>query len=151
MVAGYPVRAMYIPPSWAIALGAAVLLALAVLVAMRGGREAWWAARVAYLLGGGISGFLAIAFPLALPPLVYVFAILVGMAWRDRRLGDIGVMLIGVGGAIVALLGWNLLIDLSDPAVYGAPDTIGWFLGGAAVLVVGLALLIALASARPPH
>ena len=49
------------------------------------------------------------------------------------------------------LLGWNLLIDLSDPAVYGAPDTIGWFLGGAAVLVVGLALLIALASPRPPR
>jgi hypothetical protein len=142
---------MYIPPSWAIALGAAVFLALAVLVAMRGGREAWWAARVAYLLGGGISGFLAVAFPLALPPLVYVLAILVGMAWRDRRLRDIGVMLIGIGGAVVALLGWNMLIDLSDPAVYGAPDTIGWLLGGAAVLVIGLALLIALASPRPPR
>jgi hypothetical protein len=142
---------MYIPPSWAIALGAAVFLALAVLVAMRGGREAWWAARVAYLLGGGISGFLAVAFPLALPPLVYVLAILVGMAWRDHRLRDIGVMLVGIGGAVVALLGWNMLIDLSDPAVYGAPDTIGWLLGGAAVLVIGLALLIALASPRPPR
>ena len=151
MVAGYPVRAMYIPPTWAIALGAAAFLALAVLVAMRGGREAWWAARVAYLLGGGISGFLAIAFPLALPPLVYVLAILVGMALRDRRLRDIGVMLIGIGGAVVALLGWNMLIDLSDPAVYGAPDTIGWLLGGAAVLVIGLALLITLASPRQPR
>ncbi|HEX6655861.1 MAG TPA: hypothetical protein VF153_06585, partial [Candidatus Limnocylindria bacterium] len=85
---------MYIPPSWGIALGAAVLLGVAVLVAMQGGRLSWWAARVAYLLGGGITGFLAIAFPIALPPLAYVFAVLVGMAWRDHRLGDIGVMLV---------------------------------------------------------
>ena len=141
---------MYIPPSWGIALGAAALLGVAVLVAMRDGRGARWAGRLAYLLGGGIAGFLSIAFPLALPPLVYVFAILVGMAWRDHRLGDVAVMLIGTGGAVALLLGWNVLIDLSDPAVYGGPETIGWFLGGAAVLVAGLALLIGLPGAKRP-
>lgn len=146
----YPVCGMYIPPSWALALGAAALLGVAVLIAMRGGRGAWLAGRLAYLLGGGIAGFLAIAFPLALPPLAYVFAALVGMAWRDHRLSDVGVMLVGIGGTVAGLLGWHTLIDLSDPAVYGAPDTIGWFLAGAAVLVAGLALLIGLTATKRP-
>ena len=141
---------MYIPPAWALALLAAAALAVAILVAMRGGEAGRLAARLAYLLGGGIAGFLAIAFPLALPPEVYVVTILVGMALRDRRLGDIALLLIGFGASVAALLGWRVLIDLSDPAVYGAPDTIGWFLGGAAVLVAGLALLIGLTVAKRP-
>ena len=139
---------MYIPPSWGIALGAAVLLGVAILVGMRGGEAGRWASHIAYVLGGAIAGFLAVAFPLALPPEVYVVAILVGMAWRDRRLGDVALLLIGFGASVAALLGWSVLIDLSDPAVYGAPDTIGWFLGGAAVLVAGLALLIGLTAAK---
>jgi len=48
------------------------------------------------------------------------------------------------------MIGLAILNDLMDPAVHGSPDTVRWFVGGAAALVLGLAWLLGLTLGERP-
>ena len=140
---------MYISPTWAIALTTAAVLAVVIEEALR--REAGlpWIGRVAYLLGGTLAGFLAIAFPPAWPLLAFLGTLLIGMALRDRRPADVALLVTGFGATWTLMLGFAVLNDLADPAVYGSPGDIAWFVVGATVLIAGLGALLALALRDP--
>ena len=133
---------MDISPTWAIALTAAAALAAVIAAAVRVDGRGHWLGRTAYLLGGGLAGFLALAFPPAWPLLAFDGTLLIGMALRDRRRADVALLMTGFGATWTLLLGLEILNDLLDAAVSGSTDTMAWFLGGSAVLVVGLVVLI---------
>jgi hypothetical protein len=141
-----------ISPSWAIALGATGVLLVATIVTMRSplvsirGR---FAGRSAYLLAGSLVGFMAIAAPPAWPVLAFIGFMLGARAVRDGRNTDFGLMGTGFGAAWTLLLGWGILNDLSDPAVYGSPWDVIPFLVGSAILVGGLVVLLLDAARRP--
>lgn len=143
---------MGISVPWAIALGVAgglgVLVFVGALTVDPDALLPWLARRVAYLAAGGLTGFLALAFPPAWPPLAFIGGILAIAAVRDRRVHDTALLLTGFGGAWAVLLGWSILNDLTDPPVYGSPETFGWFLFGCGVLVAGLLVLIGQALAE---
>ena len=71
-------------------------------------------------------------------------ALLVALAAYRIRLGDrtgAGWLAIGAGASWALILGRVILDDLADPAVTAVPGTGFAFLGGLAVVVVGLSLL----------
>jgi hypothetical protein len=147
---------VHVPLPWAIALATAAALLVVVLLGIGAHLGHLRApertlAHVAHLLGGGISGFLALAFPPAWPVLIPIAGVLLISALRDRRLDDLGLVLTGLGAPWVLLLGTHLIADASDPAVVSTGESLGWFAFGSLVLVAGLAVLVvdAVAGERP--
>jgi hypothetical protein len=133
---------MHIPLPWAIALGVAGAMAVVLglgAAALRGVIAApeRALAHVAYLLGGGLTGFMALAFPPAWPLLAAVVGMLVIHAFRTQRLLDIGLLTVGFGSAWVLLLGGSIVNVMTDPSVHGSDET-GWFVLAIGVLVAGL-------------
>ncbi|MGH2456176.1 MAG: hypothetical protein ACRDHD_07955 [Candidatus Limnocylindria bacterium] len=138
---------MHIPVPWAIALAVAGATAVVVALGIATHRSAAAApervlAHLSHLLGGGLSGFTALAFPPAWPLVAAIGGMLTMRAVQAGRSADLGLLLAGFGAAWTLLLGSAILADLSDPAIHG-PDQAGWLLFGSAVLVAGLVLLIA--------
>ena len=134
--------------SWAIALavaGAMAVLLLLGIAARRGVIAAPERAlvHVAYLLGGGVTGFLALAFYPALPVLAAVVGMLVVQAFRAGRLLDIGLLMVGLGAAWTLLFGLRILNDLADPAVTSYGFGQGWIVFAALLLLGGLGLTFA--------
>jgi hypothetical protein len=138
---------MSISAPWAIALGVAGVMGvvLALGVAARCGLVAAperGLAHVAYLLGGGLTGFTAIAFPPAWPLLAAVVGMLVIRAVQTTRIVDVGLLSVGFGFIWSLLAGFAIFNEMTDPAVYYPGGTGGWFVFGAAVLVFGLAMTV---------
>jgi len=138
---------MSIPMPWAIALAVAAAMAVVLLVAVAARRGMVAVperalAHVAYLLGGGVAGFTALAFPPAWPLLAAVVGVLVIQAVPSQRVLDIGLLMAGFGSAWTLLLGRAILIDLTDPAVTSTGDVTGWFVFALVTLLAGLALAI---------
>jgi hypothetical protein len=137
---------MYIPVPWAIALAVASALAVVVALGIAARRGAVPApervlAHVAHLLGGGLAGFLAIAFPPAWPLLAVVMGMLVIRAFRADRVRDVGLLMIGFGFAWTLLLGSAVIVQVTDPAVHG-PDLTGWVLFSVGLLLAGLVVSV---------
>ena len=134
---------MNIPVPWAIALvvagvmGVLLLLGLAARHGMIAAPERPLA-HVAYLLGGGVAGFVALAFYPAWPLLAAVVGMLVIRAAQARRVVDIGLLMAGFGAAWTLLLGRALLSTLTDPAVTSTGDDTGWFVAAVLILLAGL-------------
>jgi hypothetical protein len=146
---------MSIPMSWAIALAVAGAMGVVVLLGIAAHRGVIAApegvlAHVAHLLGGGVAGFLALAFYPAWPLLAPVLGMLVVQAVRVRRVMDIGLLMTGFGSAWTLLLGLSIWNDLTDPAVTSTQDDTGWFLFAAVILLAGVAVAIA-GSVAPIH
>jgi hypothetical protein len=138
---------MDIPVPWAIALAVAAAMGVVVVMGIAAHRGAIAAperglAHTAHLLGGGLTGFLALAFPPAWPPLAAIVGMLTIRAVRARRILDIGLLLAGFGSAWALLLGISIINVRTDPAVT-ASDVTGWFAFAVAVLVMGLAVTLA--------
>jgi len=137
---------MSIPVPWAIALAVAGAMGVVVLglAAQRGmiGAPEHVLAHVAHLLGGGLAGFLALAFPPAWPLLAAVVGMLAVRAMQTRRIVDIGLLLVGFGSAWTLLLGITMVNVMTDPAVT-SPDVAGWFVFAVGVLVAGLVVTAA--------
>ena len=139
---------MSIPTSWAIALAVAGAMGVVLLLAMAARRGVIAAreralAHVAYLLGGGVTGFLALAFYPAWPVLAAVLGMLVIQGLREHRVMDIGMLMTGYGGAWTLLLGLSIWNDLSDPAVTSTQDDTGVFAFAAVVLLAGVVVTLA--------
>jgi hypothetical protein len=142
---------MHIPMSWAIALVVAGAMAVVVALGIAARRGVIAAperalAHVAYLLGGGLTGFMALAFPPAWPLLAAVVGMLVIRAFQMRRILDIGLLTAGFGSAWTLLLGLSKVNAMTDPAVH-SPDVTGWFLFAIGVLVTGV--VVTIVGARP--
>jgi hypothetical protein len=139
---------MSIPMSWAIALAVAGAMGVALLVGFAAHRGVIAAperalVHVAYLLGGAVAGFLALAFYPAWPLLAAVVGMLVVRAVQTRRSLDIGLLMVGFGSAWTLLVGLSIVNDLSDPAVTSYGYDIGWFAFAVLILLAGLAVAIA--------
>lgn len=138
---------MSIPMSWVIALAVAGAMGVVLLLGFAAHRGLIAAperalAHVAHLLGGGVAGFLALAFPPAWPLLAAVVGMLVVRAVQTRRIVDIGVLTVGFGSAWTLLLGLSILNDIADPAVTSYGYGYGWFAFAALILLAGLAVTI---------
>jgi hypothetical protein len=138
---------MHISLPWAVALLTAGILLVVVLLglAVRVGRIRATARpldQLAHMLGGGLIGFMALAFPPAWPVLAFMATVLVGSALRQGRTARVGMLATGFGVPWVLLTGAGIMGDLVDPAVIGSPGTVYWFGFGAIVLGIGLGLLI---------
>lgn len=134
---------MNIPIPWAIALAVAGVMGVVLLLGLAARRGLIAAperalAHVAYLLGGGVAGFLALAFYPAWPLLAAVVGMLVIRAAQERRVVDIGLVMVGFGAAWTLLLGRALLSTLTDPAVTSTGDDTGMFVASLLILVAGL-------------
>jgi len=149
---------MYISVSWAIALGVAGTMAVVLALGIAARRGVIAAperalAHVAYLLGGGLAGFMAVAFPPAWPILAAVVGMLAIRAFQTRQILDIGLLIVGFGSAWALLFGSGVLNAMSDPGVHG-PDLTGWFAFAVGLLVTGLVVTIVGAgrptAPRPP-
>ena len=95
------------------------------------------------LMTGLATGFLALVFlghPFMLFPLG-VAAVLVVSWLREVRLADAGALLLGWGALWTAMFAWQLLNDLSDPAVSYPGWTPYPLAAGAALTVLGIVLL----------
>lgn len=135
---------MHIPTSWAVALVVAGAMAVVVALAIAAHRGVVAAperslAHVAHLLGGGVAGFLALAFWPAWPLLAAVIGMLVIQAARTGRIVDIGLLMAGSGSSWALLGGSATLNDLTDPAVT-SPGALVRFAAGIGVLLAGLVL-----------
>ena len=129
--------------SWAIALAVAAAMGVALLLAVAARRGIVKApehalVHVAYLLGGGVAGFLAIAFYPAWPVLAAVVGMLVVQAVRSQRILDIGLLMTGFGAAWPLLPGLAILNDLADAAVASPQDSTGVFVVAVVILLAGL-------------
>lgn len=139
---------MSIPMSWAIALAVAGAMGVVLLLGVAAHRGVIAAperalVHVAYLLGGGVAGFLALAFYPAWPLLAAVVGMLVIRAAQTRRTLDIGLLMVGLGSAWTLLFGLAILNDLADPAVTSGGYGEGWMVFAALFLMAGLVLTIA--------
>jgi hypothetical protein len=139
---------MSIPMSWAIALAVAGAMGVVLLLGVAARRGVIAAperplTHVAYLLGGGVAGFTALAFYPAWPLLAAVVGMLVIRAVQTRRLLEIGLLMVGFGSAWTLLFGVAILNDISDPAVTSYGYGQGWFVFAAGILLAGLAVTIA--------
>jgi hypothetical protein len=139
---------MSIPMSWAIALSVAGAMGLVLLLAVAAHRGVIAAperalVHVAYLLGGGVAGFLALTFYPALPVLAAVVGMLVVQAIRAGRVVDIGLLMVGLGAAWTLLFGLSILNDLADAAVTSYGYGQGWIVVAALVMLAGLVLTFA--------
>jgi hypothetical protein len=137
---------MYISVPWAIALGVAGATAVVVTLAIAARRSVIAAperalAHVAHLLGGGLTGFTALAVPPAWPLLAAVAGMLVIRAFQVRRVLDVGLLTVGFGSAWTLLFGNTLLSVMTDPAVH-APGIAARFVFGAAILVAGVVVTV---------
>lgn len=137
---------MYISPSWAIALAVAGAMAVVIALAVAAHRGLIAVPErpllhAAYLLGGGVAGFVALAFPPAWPLLAAVVGMLVIQAARMERLLDIGLLVSGFGATWTLLTGLAIINDLSDPAVI-YPEGHPWFPVGIGVLLVGVVVVV---------
>jgi hypothetical protein len=137
---------MHIPTSWAIALGTAAAMAVIVALAFAARRGVIAApervlTHVAYLLGGGLTGFMALAFPPAWPLLAAVVGMLVIRAIQMRRLLDVGMLTVGFGSAWALLFGSSIISVLTDPAVH-SEDMTGWLVFAIGLVVAGLAVTV---------
>jgi hypothetical protein len=146
---------MSIPVPWAIALAVAGAMGVVLLLGVAARRGFIAAperalANVAYLLGGGIAGFLAIAFYPAWPLLAAVVGMLVVQAVRSHRVLDIGLLMAGFGSAWTLLMGLAILNDLADPAVTSTQDDTGVFVVAAVILLTGVATAV-IGSGAPIH
>jgi hypothetical protein len=147
---------MYISPPWAIALAVAAAMGVVIALAAAAHRGLIAAperqlAGVAHLLGGGLAGFLALAFFPVMPLLAAVVGMLAIQAARTKRILDIGLLLSGIGATWTLMTGLAILNDLSDPAVT-YPQGHPFFPVGIGVLVAGLVVLIAdVARRRQPR
>lgn len=146
---------MSISMSWAIALAVAGTMGVVLLVAFAAHRGLIAAperalVHLAYLLGGGVAGFLAIAFYPAWPLLAAVVGMLVVQAVRSHRVLDIGLLMIGFGAAWTLILGVGILNDLADPAVTSTQNDTGVFVVAAVILLTGVATAV-IASVSPIH
>ncbi len=146
---------MSISLSWAIALGVAGVMGvvLCLSIAARHGLVAIperSLVHVAYLLGGGIAGFTAIAFPPAWPLLAAVVGMLVIRATKRTQGLDVGLLAVGFGLTWTCLASYAILNEINDPAVHSVGDSRGWFAVGAAVLVFGLVVTIGSSAIRQP-
>ena len=129
--------------SWAIALAVAGAMGVVLLLGFAAHRGLIAAperalAHVAHLLGGGVAGFLAIAFYPAWPLLAAVVGMLVIQAYRSGRVLDIGLLMTGFGAAGTLLLGLAILNDIADPAVISTGDDTGALVASALILLAGL-------------
>ncbi len=134
---------MNIPVPWAIALAAAGAMGVVLLLGLAARRGIIAVperalVHVAYLLGGGVAGFLALAFYPAWPLLAAVVGMLAIRAAQTRRVVDIGLLMVGFGAAWTLLLGRTLLATLTDPAVTSTGDDTGWFVAAVLILLAGL-------------
>lgn len=138
---------MYISPSWAIALAVAGAMGVVIALGIAAHRGLIAAperplAHVAHLLGGGLAGFLALAFWPAWPLLAALVGMLAIQAARTGRIVDIGLLMAGFGGSWTLLGGMATLSDLTDPAV-SSPGAALRFALGIGVLLAGLVVAIA--------
>jgi hypothetical protein len=138
---------MSIPLPWAIALAAAGALCVIVVLGIAARRAAMAEAEralahTAHLLGGGLAGFLALAFPPAWPLLAAVVGMLTVRAIQARRVLDIGLLMASFGAAWTLLLGISILNDMADPAVT-SQDSTSWFVFAASILAAGLVVTAA--------
>ena len=134
--------------SWAIALAGAGTMGVVLLLGFAAHRGVIAAperafAHIAYLLGGGVAAFTALAFYPAWPLLAAVVGMLVAQAVRSHRVLDIGLLMVGFGSAWTVLFGLSILNDLNDPAVTSYGYGQGWIVFAAAIVVAGLAVAIA--------
>jgi hypothetical protein len=146
---------MYISVPWAIALGVAGAMAVVVALGIAARRGVIAAperalAHVAYLLGGGLTGFMAVAFPPAWPLLAAVMGMTVIRAIQARRILDVGLLTVGFGSAWTLLFGSGVLNVLTDPAIY-APGVAVSFVLAIGILVAGLVVTIVGAAVDAPH
>jgi hypothetical protein len=96
------------------------------------------------LMTGLATGYLALVslgHPLMFFPLG-VAAVLVVSWLRVARLADAGSLLLGWGALWTTMFAWQLLNDLSDPAVSYPGWTPYPLAAGAAMVILGLALLL---------
>lgn len=138
---------MYFSPSWAIALAVAGAMGVVIALGIAAHRGLIAAperplAHVAHLLGGGLAGFLALAFWPAWPLLAALVGMLAIQAARTGRIVDIGLLIAGFGGSWTLLGGMATLSDLTDPAVT-SPGAALRFALGIGVLLAGLVVAIA--------
>ncbi|HEX2195088.1 MAG TPA: hypothetical protein VHK63_09065 [Candidatus Limnocylindria bacterium] len=136
---------MNVPPSWAIALVVAAIAAIVALagIAVRRGlidvpKDPLQAA--SHLAAGGLAGFMAIAFPPALPVVLPIIGVLGVLAFSGDRSWLAGLLAAGWGAAWTLLLGWGVINDLADPAVAGSPGQYPALGVAVAILLGGLGL-----------
>lgn len=139
---------MSIPMSWAVALAVAGAMGVVLLLGIAAHRGVIAApervlAHLAHLLGGGVAGFLALAFYPAWPLLAAVVGMLVIRAIQTRRILDVGLLMVGFGSAWTLVMGPAILNDLADPAVISTQDDTGGFVFAALILLAGLGVAIA--------
>jgi hypothetical protein len=136
-----------IPIPWAIALAVACLTGLLAILGLRwpSAPRARVIPPVTHVLGGGLIGFISLAFFPALPLVAAIAGMLVVRAAQSSRWTDAALLATGFGAAWTALIGYRLISDALDPAVSGTWDLRPWFAAGATVLMGGLVALIALA------
>jgi len=128
---------MHIPPTWAIALITAGVVAVLVVVRLRVLAGGWAGPidRLVHLLAGGLMGFVALAFYPAWPLLAAIGGMLGIRAAQSGRWTDVGLLAIGTGAVWVALLGAAVVRDWLDPAIIGGDATIPILLGAVAIVV----------------
>lgn len=137
---------MYISPSWTLALAVAGTMGVVIALGMAARRGLIAAperpfAQLAHMLGGGLVGFLALAFWPAWPLLAAVVGMLAIQAARTGRIVDIGLLMAGFGGSWTLLGGVATLSDLTDPAI-ASPGAALRFALGIGVLLAGLVVAI---------
>jgi hypothetical protein len=143
---------MDISVPWAIALGVAGAMGVVVALGIAARRGVIAAperalVHVAYLLGGGLTGFMAIAFPPVWPLLAAIVGMLVIRAVQLHRLFDVGLLTVGFGSTWTLLFGTRVLNVLTDPAIY-APGVAVSLILAVGILVAGLVLVV-VATRRP--
>ena len=131
-------------------LTAGVTGALAVvgIRARAGSRVARVIPPVGHVLGGGLIGFISLAFFPAAPVLAAIGGMLAARAVQSSRWTDAALLATGFGTSWTVLFGYRLINDALDPAVSSSRDLAPWFAAGAIVLVGGLVWLMWLV-ARP--
>jgi hypothetical protein len=137
-----------IPPAWAWALVVAGVTGVLALIGLRwpGSPLARFIPPVTHLLGGGLIGFISLAFYPALPLVSAIAGMLIVRAVRASRWTDAALLAAGFGAAWTALIGYRLVNDALDPAVSTTWDLTPWLVAGATVLMVGLVSLLALSA-----
>jgi hypothetical protein len=90
---------------------------------------------------GGQTGMLVAGLALVLLPLVY---------YRQGRIPDIGVLLIGLGALPAVLLGSILIGSMGDPGMVVANGTWQLFAVACALIVIGVGILLTMSRWRRP-
>lgn len=141
---------MDIPPAWAWALVAAGVTGFLAIIGLRwpGSPLAGFIPPGTHLLGGGLIGFISLAFYPALPLVAAIAGMLILRAVQASRWIHAALLATGFGAVWTGLIGYRLVNDALDPAGSTTWDLTPWLVAGATVLMVGLVSLLAL-SASP--